>query len=57
MIAKYDLLQRRKHYSLLVRYRTKTTELNFELGGYDRGNLLAGFNNPPSFRISWGWKF
>lgn len=57
MIAKYDLLQRRKHYSLLVRHRTKTTELNFELGGYDRGNLLAGFNNPPSFRISWGWKF
>ena len=57
IIAKFDVAQRRQHYSLLASYATKTAELKLEIGSYDRGNLLAGFNNPPSYRISWGWKF
>lgn len=56
-IAKYDFLQYRHHYFLSTSYKAKTTELRLELGSYDRGNLMAGFNNPPSLSISWGWKF
>lgn len=57
LIAKQDFLHHRFHYSFLVRQSGERSRLQLEIGEYDRGNLGSGFNNPPSFCISWGWKF
>ncbi|MCK9525667.1 MAG: hypothetical protein M0R49_07035, partial [Limnochordia bacterium] len=53
LIGKYDFLEHRTHYSVLIEH----DHLKLEIGQYDRGNMTSGFNNPSSFCISWGWKF
>ena len=53
LIGKYDFAQDRFHYSCLFQYNS----LQLEIGQYDRGNMSSGFNNTPSFCISWVWKF
>lgn len=56
-IGKYDFTQSRSYYYLSASKKTKTFDIKVELGVYDRGNLLAGFNQSPSVGITWGWKF
>lgn len=57
IITKRDFALDRSHFSLLFRFSGKDHHLQIELGEYDRGNMSSGFNNSPSFCISWGWKF
>ncbi len=57
IIAKYDWLKERLHYSLMVRHEVARGHVQIELGEYDRGNMGAGFSTSPSLGISWQWKF
>ena len=57
LIGKYDLWRHRSFHSLLARYSGKSGHIQLEIGEYDRGNMGAGFGNPRSLCISWGWKF
>ena len=57
LIGKYDLWEQRSHCSLLTKYTGENSHIQLEVGQYDRGNMGAGFANPASFCISWGWKF
>lgn len=57
LIGKYDFARKRNHHSFIVACQLEQANLQLELGKYDRGNMAAGFNNPPRLCISWDWKF
>lgn len=57
VIGKYDFLNKRLHYSVLLKFADGPRYIELELGRYDQGNITAGFHNPAHVRIVWGWKF
>ena len=57
IVYKRDYDRSLTHFSALARLKRKRGFLQLEWGEYDRGNLRAGFDQVPTWRISWECKF